>query len=159
EASRILAFVVMPYCFLQAAVARPLLGLVFGPKWQAAIPLVEILSIGLAFDAVSWVAGALLQARGGFRRSLIFSCVLSPIFFTAVAIGGIYYSALGVAVAVSVFYIVLAPVYSYKVFRQAGISVREIASIYVPSTTLAAMAAAAAAWLCGLGHLGDLAKT
>ena len=81
NASRILAFAVMPYCFLQAAVARPLLDLVFGAKWQAAILLVEILSIGLAFDAVSWVAGALLQARGEFRRSFNYACFFFPIFF------------------------------------------------------------------------------
>ena len=54
KASRVLSYVVMPYCFLQAAVAKPLLTLVFADKWLAAIPLMQILSIGLAFDAVSW---------------------------------------------------------------------------------------------------------
>ena len=141
EASRILAFVVMPYCFLQAAVARPLLNLVFGAKWQAAIPLVEILSIGLAFDAVSWVAGALLQARGEFRRSFVYSCVFSPVFFAMVTFGAFYFSGVGVAVAVSAFYMAFAPVYSYKVFRKVGISLNEIAQIYLPPVSFATVAA------------------
>lgn len=143
NASRVLAFVVMPYCFLQAAIARPLLTLVFGAKWLAAIPLVEILSIGLAFDAVSWVAGALLQARGEFRRSLIYSCVFFPIFFTMVTAGALYFSGVGVAIAVSSFYIAFAPVYSYKVFRKVGISLKEIAGIYVPPVSIATAASLA----------------
>jgi O-antigen/teichoic acid export membrane protein len=144
NASRVLAFVVMPYCFLQAAVARPLLNLVFGAKWQAAIPLVEILSIGLAFDAVSWVAGTLLQARGEFRRSFVYSCVFFPVFFTMVTIGAFYFSGVGVAIAVSTFYIAFAPVYSYKVFRKVGISLNEIAKIYVPPVIFATVASVAA---------------
>jgi len=155
----VLAFVVMPYCFLQAAVARPLLSLVFGAKWQAAIPLVEILSIGLAFDAVSWVAGALLQARGEFRRSLIYSCVFSPIFFGMVTLGALYFSGLGVAVAVSVFYVAFAPIYSYRVFLKMGVSLGEVAAIYLSPVAFAAVAALLAAFLGGLVPWGDLART
>jgi O-antigen/teichoic acid export membrane protein len=146
NASRILAFVVMPYGFMQAALAGPLLGLVFGAKWQAAIPLVQILSVGLAFDAISWIAGALLSARGEFRRSFIYSCVFSPVFFVVVAIGAVMASAPGVAIAVSAFYIVLAPVYSYAVFSRMGASLREVASIYVSATVQATLAMGLAAW-------------
>jgi PST family polysaccharide transporter len=146
-ATRVLAFAVMPYCFMQAAVARPLLSLVFGAKWSAAIPLVQILSIGLAFDAVSWIAGALLSARGEFRRAFVYSCVFSPIFFVVVALGAYLASATGVAVAVSLFYIVLAPCYSYAVFRRLGVSLREVVAVYPASTVFAAIAMASAAGL------------
>lgn len=158
KASRVLAFVVMPYCFLQAAVARPLLTLVFGAKWLAAIPLVEILSVGLAFDAVSWVAGALLQARGEFRRSFVYSCIFFPLFFIMVTIGALYFSGIGVAFAVSGFYIAFAPVYSYSVFRRVGASLKEIATIYLSPVIFAAASAAVAIvsqqWIPG----GDLVK-
>jgi PST family polysaccharide transporter len=159
NASRVLAFVVMPYCFLQAAVARPLLSLVFGAKWQAAIPLVEVLSIGLAFDAVSWVAGALLQARGEFRRSLVYSCVFFPIFFGMVTLGAVYFSGFGVAIAVSVFYIAFAPIYSYSVFRKMGVSTGEVATIYLSPVAFAAVAALSAVFLGSLVSSGDLART
>jgi O-antigen/teichoic acid export membrane protein len=159
SASRVLAFVVMPYCFLQAAVAKPLLNLVFGAKWQAAIPLVEILSIGLAFDAVSWVAGALLQARGEFRKSFVYSCVFFPIFFGMVTLGAVYFSGIGVAVAVSVFYIAFAPVYSYRVFRRMGVLPGEVVAIYTQPVVFAAVAALSAIFLDGLVPSGDLART
>ena len=159
KASSVLAFVVMPYCFLQAAVARPLLSLVFGAKWQAAIPLVEILSIGLAFDAVSWVAGALLQARGEFRRSFVYSCIFFPIFFGMVTLGAVYFSGLGVAVAVSVFYIAFAPIYSYSVFRKMGVLPGEVATIYLSPVAFAAVAALSAVFLSGVAPVGELART
>lgn len=159
NASRVLSFAVMPYCFLQAAVAAPLLSLVFGDKWKAAIPLVEILSIGLAFDAVSWVAGALLQARGEFRKSLIYSCVFFPVFFAMVTIGALSYSGTGVAIAVSLFYAAFAPVYSYRIFRKTGVSRPEVVSIYLPPAIFAAVAALSAHFLGEMLTSDNLAKT
>jgi PST family polysaccharide transporter len=158
KASRVLAFVVMPYCFLQAAVARPLLTLVFADKWQAAIPLVEILSIGLAFDAVSWIAGALLQARGEFRASFVYSCVFFPVFFGMVTLGALSFSATGVAVAVSLFYIVFAPVYSYSIFRKLGISPAEVATIFAPPVIFAALASLVGLSLGAVASPDNLAK-
>ncbi len=159
NASRILAFAVMPYSFLQAAVAQPLLTFVFGEKWQAAIPLVEILSIGLAFDAVSWVAGALLQARGEFRRSLLYSAAFFPLFIAMVAAGAFWWSGIGVAGAVTIFYALFAPIYSYCVFHRIGVSAREILSIYVAPVTLAATSAALAMLMGRLLPAGDVAKS
>ena len=159
NASRVLSYVVMPYCFLQAAVARPLLNLVFGDKWQAAIPLVQILSIGLAFDAVSWVAGALLQARGEFRKSFAYSCVFFPIFFAMVTLGAVGFSGTGVAVAVSLFYMAFAPVYSYRIFRKVGVSRADVVGIYLPPVTLAALAALVAHLAAETLSSGNLAKT
>lgn len=159
SASRVLAFAVMPYSFLQAAVAEPLLTFVFGEKWQAAIPLVQILSIGLAFDAVSWVAGALLQARGEFRRSLLYSVYFFPLFFAMVAAGASWGSGIGVACAVTLFYGMFAPVYSYWIFHRIGISLREIVSIYLAPVTLAAISAALAMLTSRLMPSGDLAKS
>lgn len=159
KASRVLSYVVMPYCFLQAAIAKPLLTFVFADKWQAAIPLVQILSIGLAFDAVSWVAGALLQARGEFRKSFVYSCVFCPIFFGMVTLGALSFSGMGVAVAVSLFYLAFAPVYSYRVFRKVGVSPSEVAGIYLAPVAFAALAALAAHMLGEVLPSGNLAKT
>lgn len=158
NASRILAFAVMPYSFIQAAVAQPLLTFVFGEKWQAAIPLVQILSIGLAFDAVSWVAGALLQARGEFRRSLVYSAYFFPVFFAMVAAGAYWGAGVGVASAVTIFYGMFAPIYSYWIFHRIGISLREVLSIYVAPVTLAAISAGLAMLVGRLMPSGDLAK-
>lgn len=85
--SRLLAYTVMPLCFLQAAAAGPFLRLWFGPRWLSTVPLVQALSIGLPFDAISWVAGSLMAARGEFRRQLVLTAALTPVFFSLV-IGG-----------------------------------------------------------------------
>lgn len=159
NASQVLAFAVMPYSFLQAAIARPLLSLVFGEKWQAAIPLVELLSIGLAFDAVSWVAGALLQARGQFRQSFLYSCYFFPVFFAMVSFGAWSWSGIGVATAVTIFYVMFAPVYSYLVFRRMGMSLRNVMSIYVRPVILAAASAMFAVLVSQIVTSSDLVKT
>lgn len=158
ETSRVLAFAVMPYCFLQAAVAGPLLHLAFGDKWRLATPIAEILSVGLAFDAVSWIAGALLSARGEFRRAFIYSCIFSPCFFIAVTIGGLYGSAIGVASAVSIFYLIMPLLYSYCTFSSLGVSFWEVFVIYYSSSVLAAAAMGPAVWIARLAPYGDLAR-
>jgi O-antigen/teichoic acid export membrane protein len=151
NASRMLNAVMIPFGFMQAAIARPVISLIFGAKWDAAIPLVQILSIGLAFDAVSWVAGALLQARGEFRRGLNYTCILAPAFFALVVIGAKFGSATGVALGAAVYYGVLQPFNAYAIFRTVGISARQVASLYLTPCLFSVIAigsgAEIAAWV------------
>ena len=158
SACRVLAFAIMPYCFMQSAVARPVFDLLFGSKWDAAIVPLQILSVGLAFDAVSWIAGALLSARGEFRRLFIYSCVFSPVFFVVVTIGAHLAAATGVATAVSLFYAVLSPCFSYVVFRRMGAPLRDVVAIYLAPTAFAVVAVGAAAVLANSVPAGPLAQ-
>jgi teichuronic acid exporter len=129
-AARMLSIVVMPACFLQAALAGPVLQIFFSARWAEAEPLLQILSVGLAFDAVSWAAGALLHARGQFGLSLTYSIIFTPAFFLFVGIGAIYGSSTGVALGVTAFYMSFPPIFSYFVFCGAGASASEVVSIY-----------------------------
>ena len=158
SACRVLAFAIMPYCFMQSAVARPVFDLLFGSKWDAAIVPLQILSVGLAFDAVSWIAGTLLLARGEFRRLFIYECVLSPVFFVVVTIGAHLAAATGVATAVSLFYAVLSPCFSYVVFRRMGAPLRDVVAIYLAPTAFAVVAVGAAAVLANSVPAGPLAQ-
>jgi PST family polysaccharide transporter len=134
EASEILAYLIMPVGWMIAALAPALFPLVFGHKWDAAIPLTQILSIALAFDAIAWVAGALLNTRGEFKRAFQTAFLLAPIFFVAVATGALADSAYGAAWGVMVYYIINGPVYYYVTFRRLGISVGKILSVcFVPA--------------------------
>ena len=119
--AQILAFIVVPVCFLQAALIHPFIIAFFGTKWQESILLVQILSIGLPFDAVSWVVGALLKARGQFRTLFLFSLLFAPIFILAVAVGAILASATGVALAVSACYLSMPVFLAVVVFQRLGI--------------------------------------
>ena len=158
SACRVLAFAIMPYCFMQSAVARPVFDLLFGSKWDAAIVPLQILSVGLAFEAVSWIAATLLSARGEFRRLFIYACVLSPIFFVFVTIGAHLAAATGVATAVSLFYVVLSPCFSYVVFRRMGAPLRDVVAIYLAPTAFAVVAVGAATVLAHSVPAGPLAQ-
>ncbi|MGC1304241.1 MAG: oligosaccharide flippase family protein [Caulobacteraceae bacterium] len=140
RSSRLLALIVMPLGFIQAGVAGPLLHTFFGTRWSAAIPLIQILSIGLAFDAPPWIAGALLGARGEFRRNFVYSCLSLPLFFGLVAFGTITAGAMGAALGVATYYLIYGPVYSYAVFRSDGVSLREVLSLYLKPVALSAAA-------------------
>lgn len=158
DACRVLAFITMPLCFMQAAVMRPLFGLLFGSKWDAAIVPAEILSIALGFDAVSWIAAALLSARGEFRRLFILTCMFLPVFFLFIVIGAHVGAATGVAIAVSLFYATFSPCFSFAVFRRAGASMRDVAMIYLNSTAIAAAAIGAAVALMRVVPTGSLGQ-
>jgi PST family polysaccharide transporter len=140
EAAHILAFAATPLCLLQAAAAEPALHLVFGPRWEAAIPLVQILSLGFTFNAVSWVAGALLSARGDFYRAFLYACINAVPFFAAVALGAMLGADKGVALAVAGIHLTALPIYSYVVFRRSGIPFGHVMGLFAVPTLLSAAA-------------------
>lgn len=147
EAARLLSFVVMPLCFLQAALAEPALRLMFGTKWEDAIPLAQILSLGLPFDAISWIAGALLSARGEFRLALVFTGFFALMFFAAVSIGAFVSAPIGVACAVALYYAVVPSSMSVRAFRSCGSFASIIGRLYVVPALLSAAAIGGAYWL------------
>ena len=144
SAAQVLSYVVVPLCFLQAALADPALSLFFGAKWRGSVPFIQILSLGLPFDAVSWVAGAMMSARGHFRRQLAYSCLFSPWFFVLAVTGAVLAKGVGVACGVSLFYFCAGPIYSSTVFGQKGRRLAELFDLYVTPYALAAAAVGAA---------------
>ncbi len=148
RASRILAYAITPVCFLQAAEAPPLLHLMFGHRWDGAVPLVQILSLGLPGDALAWVAGALLIARGEFKRDVRLVAMFTPPFFVCVLLGVWLGGAVGVAIGVSLFYALIKPLNSWLVFRHA-MRMADILQIYVVPLTLGFVTIGAATLLAG----------
>jgi PST family polysaccharide transporter len=140
SASRVLSHVVVPICFLQAALADPALGLLFGAKWRGSILFVQILSLGLPVEAITWIARDLMGARGQFRRVLVYSCIFSPWFFVLVATGAYFGAGLGVAIGVSLFYFFAGPIYSTTVFGTPGKRAAEMIDLYVAPYLIALMA-------------------
>ena len=122
------------------------------------MPLIQLLSIGLAFDAVSWLAGALLNARGEFGAALRYALILAPIFLLAVALGAFWGASIGVAVAVALFYGICQPIYSYFIFRRLGVSLGETLAIYLLPFGFAASATAGAVVAADLADLGELVR-
>ena len=137
--SQLLAYMVTPLCFLQAAVAAPLLHLMFGVRWDGAIPLIQILSLGLPGDAVAWIAGALLVARREFRRDFVYLAATAPPFFLLVIAGAYWGSSLGVAIGVSLYYATVKPLNSWWVLRHT-MRLADFGHIYVWPAVLSALA-------------------
>jgi O-antigen/teichoic acid export membrane protein len=153
KSSEYLAAVVFFVGCLQAALASPLLHLIFHDRWNGSIVLIQALSLAAPFDAVPWIAGALLEARGEFRTRLIRLLVASPWFFILVALGAWLDNAFGVAIGVGVYYAIFGPWYSYLAMRSEDIGLSSIIRIYI-SPILLSGAAVSAAW--ALTHLLNL---
>lgn len=141
KASTLLSFCVMPLAALQAAAASPLVTGLFGEKWTASIPVIQLLSLGLAMDAVSWIAGSLLSARGEFVARLRYLLMGVPVFFALVGAGALLGGAVGVSWGVCVFYATTQPLFVAAVYRRLGVRGREVAAIYFRPTAYAAAAA------------------
>ncbi len=143
QAARILAYTVTPVCFVQAAFASPVLHLMFGERWAGSIPLVQVLSLGLPGDAIAWIAGALLVARKEFWRDFVYLASFAVPFFAFVAMGAYLGSALGVAVAVALYYALVKPANSWLVFRHS-MRAADFLHIYIWPSILAGIAIGAA---------------
>lgn len=155
DASTLLAFCVMPLGLLEAAIAAPVMRACFGTKWLAAIPVIQLLSIALAFDAVSWVAGTLLSARGEFRLLLKYTIALLPLFVALVLAGALLGSAVGVAWAVLLYYVTSQPILVCLIYRRIGVSVPQVLAIYARPLACATLGIGGAALLGTLPVLAD----
>jgi PST family polysaccharide transporter len=135
--AELLGLLAVPVCFMQAAVAEPGLKLLLGTRWTESIPLIQILSVGLPLDAVSWAAGCLIESRGQFSRSLRYQLISAPFFFIFVGLGAVFGSAVGVAIGVTLYYI-LHPIYLTSiVFLKEGVGFRRILACFTIPVLLA----------------------
>jgi len=126
RASSFLGLLTTPLCLAMAAIAEPLLTVLFGDRWSASIPYVQILSLGLALDALAWPAGWLLGVRGLFFRTTVYLAISAVFFFILVGTGGLLGSARGVAIAVAIYYVIHSTTFTSLVFMQEGIGARQI---------------------------------
>ena len=157
RAAKIIGLIGMPMAFLQAGVLPQAIHIFFVSKWDASIPLMQILSIGLGFDAITWVSSALLTSRGGFRTQLVYLARCLPSFFTMLLIGAATGPSLGTAIAVSIYYLLLSPALSYVVFRKDGLSLARLLVIYLAPALMAGASIAGAMAASGALHIsGDL---
>lgn len=144
-----LSFLVMPLAFLQSAVAPSVMTLFFSQEWAPSIPIVQILSVGLAFDALSWIAETLLRSRGEFRRIMHYTLIQTPVFFLLITPGAWLGGATGTAVAVGAFYLITQPIFVCVTLRRLNLAPRDIIPLYVLPTLLSGIA-------FGLGYVASL---
>ena len=146
RASRMLNAALMPVAVIEAGVARPILHVLFGHKWDRSVIALQLLSLGLAFDATSWIAAGLCNSRGEYSHVFKFLARSTPLFFILVTIGAVAFRENGVATAVMFYYIVSQPPFVIATFRKIGITARQTLMLYL-SPFIAAAAPTALAVL------------
>jgi len=151
RAARLLAIVAVPICLLQAAAADPLLHLFFKPKWYSGIPVLQVLSIGMAVQCVSGTFSTLLMARGRFRSNMILQGAGAVVFAALVWNGsmaggdaGPHRADLTVAVAVACYYAICGPIFLYVAIRPGGGRWQDVVAVLLPPLIAGAAAAAIA---------------
>jgi O-antigen/teichoic acid export membrane protein len=120
RASRAIISLTAPACLLQAALAGPLLRLLFGQKWISAIPSLRILSIGMACTVLGGPAASMIQAQGRFKVFFFWSVISTFAFLAFVTTGGSFGGAASVATAVTLFYAVFGPLGFYVSIKPLG---------------------------------------
>jgi O-antigen/teichoic acid export membrane protein len=147
NAARLLALVGVPMCLLQAGVADPVIRELFKPRWFDAIPILQILSLGMALRLVGSPAGSLFYAQGRFRTVLVLNACYAVAFLIAVTIGALLADGIGVAVGASIYFAILGPVHMYVAIAPAGGSWRDVWNVYAVPVAASAAALAPSMWL------------
>jgi O-antigen/teichoic acid export membrane protein len=130
RATRLLNFVGMPLCLVQAALADPVMRLLFGTKWLSSIPILQILSIGMALQLSNSSVISLLQAQGRFRTWLSISASCAIIFAALVLGAALTGGAVSVAIAVALYSGIAGLIHLYAALQTWSKSWKEISLIY-----------------------------
>jgi O-antigen/teichoic acid export membrane protein len=130
RATRLLSLITVPVCLLQAILAAPIIRLLFAEKWWPAIPVFQILSIGMVPLAAIHPAYAIMQAQRRFAFLFRWSFLSALAFVALVTPGAWFGGATGVAVAVAAFYVLMGPPTLYLAGRSGGGTWVEVWHIY-----------------------------
>ena len=157
-----IAVLVVPLCVLQAALAGPLIRLLFSEKWVPAIPLIQLMNIGIGLHTIAEPCVPLLQAQGRFRDLLRYTLTWNVLLLPCIYFASKYGNALRVADVVAGFYALGSPIYFFFVIRKLDGRIRDVAAIYAPSACASLLSGAGAVWVCsalGLGPVQSLPVT
>lgn len=146
RAARLIGFVGMPLCLLQAVTAAPLMRLIYGQKWDMAVTVVQWVSFGIVFDCVAWMATWMMQVRGDFGKQLRYYIVTS-LFWVGFVLLGVWWTNdhRGPAMAITAYHLLVGPVWTWRVWKKYGATGRDFLSLYFPSLPLA-MTAMLSTW-------------
>ncbi len=120
RATRLLVLIGAPACFLQAALAAPLVDLVLDEQWRDAVLLVQVLSIGSLFRLAGMPAGSLLTAQSRYGTLMRLGVATSVVFLVFVAVGATIGAATSTAVAVALAMAIIGPTQILVAVRPGG---------------------------------------
>lgn len=162
RAASMLIGVGFPLCLLQAAIAPPLFSLLFDDKWISAVPLFQILSLGLAMRITEGASFAMLKGTGQFA-TFFWLCLTSSVLFIVVAFfASAYGGSIAVAWTVAIWSMLFGPTAVFLGVRQHGIKWQDVATIYIKPAVATMVAVGLSVAISRAvqieGHQGDLIR-
>jgi len=101
RSARLLNFVAIPACLLQAALAEPFIRIACKANWAGAVPVLQLLSIAMSFVILWPSSRALVQAQGRYVLSLVVISIDAIVFLAIVGTCGLIWKS-STAVALGV---------------------------------------------------------
>jgi PST family polysaccharide transporter len=144
RAVRVLAVLTMPLCVMQAVLAEPAIRFVFGHKWMSSVPLLQILSLGMAVRVAAIPAHSMLKAQGRFRTYFFWLLGYATLFVATVTAMTSWRGAPGTALGVAMTIAVAESFAIYLCIRPVGCGWREVAGVFAPPMAASLLAGAAA---------------
>jgi len=149
RAIRVLAIVMFPACFLQAALSDPGIRLLFDQKWIDAIPPLQALSVGMAMRGVGAPSVALFQAQNRFAARLAMSVVSVILFALVAGLGAWLDGAQGMAYGVAAHALLIEPFNLIVAIRHGGRGATQLAKAVLQPAAIGVLIIGPA-WLLGL---------
>ncbi len=141
RATRALAALSIPAMGLVAAAAPQLVSVIFGPQWQPAVPIVQVLALAGALQAIYQPSTAPLVLGLGRARLNLWYAWLTTIIATVGIVSGLQFGPLGVAVGYTSATALTMPIEWLIRRRLLGTTVREQVWTLLPATHAAIWAA------------------
>ena len=140
RAARLLALIGIPMCVLEAAVARPVITVIYGPKYLAAIPLLRLLALAAGVNLLFGPLQNYLQSQGRFSVLFKWTGFLVTVFVAAVFIAAWRGGALWVAWCVLTVAAILQPLGLWLATRSRGGTGWDVGTVYLPAFLASALA-------------------
>ena len=139
------AFVIFFLGFGIAAVAQPTVGWVWSGKWDAAIPVVEIIAVTAVRLSVTTTVRSLLEARGIWKAGTLLSVTDAVGLMVSSAIGALMGGLIEIAIAVGAYSLIGGVIYVVVASRYVSVSLGTVLkAVFWPY--LIGIAALAGAW-------------
>ncbi|WP_400191519.1 lipopolysaccharide biosynthesis protein [Hymenobacter sp. B81] len=133
---------VMPICAGVAVAAPEIVLVMLGPKWQAAVPILQVVCAAFALSMVTMFAGVVCDATATLTRKLVLNLVYTGLL-AGLFVGFSRYGLLGVAAAVVLGELVRTGLYLGLMRQVLRVSPWQVLRAYGPGVMAAVTVAAA----------------
>lgn len=140
KVTRLVIMVTAPVCLLQTVTAEPLVRLLYGSKWDNAIPVIQWLSAGFAMYGAGIVANALMQSRGLFRVQFHTNLVGLLLSMILTSLGAYMDGATGAAIGFGMAIAIYSPVMLLHATRGSQTTLLKILRTVTPGLLTAVSA-------------------